>query len=291
LQEYGRCLLKAAEAARLAPSPLVGTASMATGAARAQLTRRFEMLARIAKANGKSYGRLTQGLAAAAALGLIAASAFAARGAVLDRRLTLADAQALVANAPAGDEGSSFPMVVDELVLEQLNRYVGTPDGRRFMRGALDRMQDWRALVESRLAARGLPLELAAIPIVESGYRPLPESENPTGCCSGLWQFRRETARRYGLRVDDRIDERRIEPKATEAAIRYLIHDHEVFRDWPLAVAAYNMGEVAVRDAIAQGGTGDAWELARRGKLERYLSAVMAAIIIVKNPSLVDGTD
>lgn len=280
--EYGRCLLWATQSAGGTRKPLVGTAGMAATSSGKILRKRLEMLSR---SNGIKGRRIAVWATAAAATMSVAGGALAARGILQDQRITMVQAEAMADEIRVT---SDFPIVVDELVLEQLNRYVGTPDGRTFMQRALVRMKEQRSMVESTLLQQNLPVELAAIPIVESAYANLPESDNPIGCCSGIWQFRRQTGRQYGLRIDDSVDDRRDARKATTAAVRLLEHNYDVFRDWGLAVSAYNMGEQAVQRAIDEGGVRDPWELARRGKLERYLSAVMAAVIVVKNPILVD---
>ena len=61
-----------------------------------------------------------------------------------------------------------------------------------------------------------------------------------TAGAAGIWQFMPDTARRYGLRVDDAIDERLDFVKATDAAMRYLNNLHTIFGDWTLVAAAYN---------------------------------------------------
>src|SRR4051812_26196046 len=131
---------------------------------------------------------------------ILASPARAARS----RRLALHEARAL----------ASGLMPVDETVLIELNRLVATRDGRRQMRDVMARMDDYRPLVEGTLTAHGLPTELAAIPIIESGYANLPGQA--AACrCAGLWQLTRATARKFGLRVDHKRDERRAELKAT----------------------------------------------------------------------------
>jgi membrane-bound lytic murein transglycosylase D len=112
---------------------------------------------------------------------------------------------------------------------------------------ALSRFESFRPQIESVLQSRGLPAELAAIILVESGANP--EALSPKGA-RGLWQLMPETARRYGLAVDEVRDERLDVQKSTEAAARYLGDLHAQFGSWPLVFAAYNTGEQNVQRAM-----------------------------------------
>jgi membrane-bound lytic murein transglycosylase D len=98
------------------------------------------------------------------------------------------------------------------------------------------------------------------------------------------------TARNYGLRVDSQADERLNPARLTDAAMRYLKSNNLMFRDWLLAILAYNAGERAVSQAIHATGSRDAWTLVRRGyeSDKDYLAKVMAAVLIMKNPDSVN---
>lgn len=189
-----------------------------------------------------------------------------------------------------GEEGE-FPIIVNELVLEQLNRYIGTVQGKEAMKKALRRMETYRFLIEGKLKNYNLPFELLAVPIIESAYQNLPESQNPL-FAAGLWQFIRATARNYGLRIDRALElDERLDPElATDAAARYLLANQLRFKDWHLAVLAYNMGENNVQKAINKVGSRNAWDLITAGYEgdKNYLAKLIAAILIMKNPALVD---
>lgn len=97
----------------------------------------------------------------------------------------------------------------------------------------------------------GLPSEFALIPFVESRYRADARSR---GGPAGLWQFTAGTARRHGMRVQGRIDERLSVVASTEAAVRYLSRLHRMFgRDWQQTAMAYNAGEGALRATRRKG--------------------------------------
>jgi hypothetical protein len=99
---------------------------------------------------------------------------------------------------------------------------------------------------------------------VESGFNP--SALSPKGAL-GMFQFMPGTARRFGLRVDGRVDERLDAARSAVAAARYLNFLHGMFGDWKLALAGYNAGENRVLEAIREGGTRDFHELSRRGLL------------------------
>jgi len=113
---------------------------------------------------------------------------------------------------------------------------------------------------------------------VESGFNPAAVS--PKGAL-GMFQFMPATARRFGLQVDTRVDERLDPTRSAVAAARYLNFLHGRFGDWKLALAAYNSGEQRVASAVERGRTRDFYELSRRGLLPEetrlYVPRVLAA--------------
>ena len=121
--------------------------------------------------------------------------------------------------------------------------------------------------------------------MIESSF--LPHARSPKSA-QGIWQFMPKTARQYGLTCNASIDERSDPEKATRAAARYLSYLHVLFRDWYLAMAAYNAGEGKVLKAMARTGFTDFWQLAASGQLkaqtQSYVPAVLAMTLISKNP-------
>jgi membrane-bound lytic murein transglycosylase D len=104
----------------------------------------------------------------------------------------------------------------------------------------------------------------------------------------GMWQFMAGTARRYGLRVDQWIDERLDPEKSTIAAAAYLRDLYNMFGSWALAQAAYNAGEVKVSRAIRATGSSDFWTLAKTNHLRMetrdFVPAIHAATLIAQDP-------
>jgi hypothetical protein len=284
-RDYAECLLRAA-AARAAPVPFATSLTMR--ARRALLTRRILMISRQPTAIRASL-RLAAATAAAA---MLVVTACASDDLVADHRVSGEQASALARQASS----TGFTIVAADVVVEALNRRVGTPDGRAHARGALQRAAPLRAIIDRHLDAHGLPLALAAVPLVESGYDNLPApsaaelaADKSRFDCAGLWQFIPPTARRYGMRVDRQagIDDRTDIDKESDAAARLLRDLHAELGDWGLALAAYNQGAKHVHRAIAAEGTRDPWELIRRGAINNYAAEVMAAAIVIAEPSLV----
>jgi peptidoglycan lytic transglycosylase D len=132
---------------------------------------------------------------------------------------------------------------------------------------------------------KGLPEELVFTAMIESGFDPLAASR---AGARGLWQFMAPTARRYGLRVDNWLDERLDPEKSTVAAARHFLDLYAVFGSWNLAQAAYNAGERTVLEAIRAMGTSDFWALSRgrwlKDETKNFIPAIQAATLIAREP-------
>lgn len=134
--------------------------------------------------------------------------------------------------------------------------------------------------------ARGLPMEIALLPIVESAFDPFAYSH---GRASGLWQFIPGTARRFKLDIGYWYDGRRDVPEATRAALDYLEILHAFLGDdWLLALAAYNSGEGNVRYSVRKnerlGRPTDFWSLDLLPETEGYVPRLLAISALVKEP-------
>jgi membrane-bound lytic murein transglycosylase D len=119
-------------------------------------------------------------------------------------------------------------------------RFDTVQDMREKFQGFLDRGGEYAPMILERLEARGMPLDLLYLAMIESGFEPAATSH---AAAVGVWQFIPATGRRFGLAIDRAVDERRDPVRATEAALDYLEFLHRRFGSWYLAAAAYNTGE------------------------------------------------
>ncbi len=133
-------------------------------------------------------------------------------------------------------------------------------DSIRWQLGQSDRYKEglirsgaYRTHIESVVQAKGMPVELAALPHVESSFHPGAFS---SAAASGMWQFMRETAQRF-MRVDAIVDERLDPYRATYAAMDMLQADYRALGSWPLALTAYNHGVNGIARAVRETGTTD----------------------------------
>jgi soluble lytic murein transglycosylase-like protein len=152
------------------------------------------------------------------------------------------------------------------------------------VRAAVRRVQQLRPTIEPILRQEGVPSELSAIVLVESGGQITALS--PKGA-RGVWQFMPGTARRYGLAVSAERDERLDVNKSTRAAAHYLRDLYQQFGDWKLAFAAYNAGEQAVEHAAARTGRRNfpSIQSALPQETRNYVPAVLNAMAILgSNP-------
>ena len=281
-QAYCSCLLRVAESA-MGQRVTSICASMLGSGVGSMLKRRVEALL-MRRASGSR--RWPEVVLAGVVLATMAGTAMAFSSTIRDRRISPEQAQRMLAVAR---RGSDFPFIVNEPVVAQLNCLLGTPDGRAFVRASLRRMQEHQALITAAVARYGLPAELLAVPLVESGYRNLPPNGNPRRG-AGLWMFIEPTARRFGLAIDGDIDERLDVALETEAAMRMLGGLHEHFDDWGLALLAYNAGERMVDEAMRATGSRNPWRAVEQGfeNDADYLARVMAVALIMKNPALLE---
>jgi membrane-bound lytic murein transglycosylase D len=145
----------------------------------------------------------------------------------------------------------------------------------------LKRSTRYFPMIEKMLAEAGLPDDLKYIALAESALRP--HAGSPKGAI-GFWQFLPETGRRYGLTVNDTMDQRRSLSASTKAAIAYYSDLYERFGSWGLAATAFNMGEEGLEAEIITQGVRDFYRLYLPLETQRYLFRILSAKVILRSP-------
>ena len=151
---------------------------------------------------------------------------------------------------------SPIQLPYNSIVRGYINRYTDSRYGT--ISRILGMSQYYFPLIEDELLKEELPVELRALPIIESALSTTAVS--PMGAV-GLWQFMPSTGKSYGLEVNSLVDERRDPVRSTQAACRYLKDLYAIYNDWSLAIAAYNCGPGNVNKAIARSGGKNFWEI------------------------------
>jgi membrane-bound lytic murein transglycosylase D len=190
---------------------------------------------------------------------------------------------------PAGDlwqrirDGFGMPNLDNALVQEKVAFYVQRPD---HLKRLFERSRRYLFYIVEELERRGLPTELALLPMVESSFNPMAYSR---AHASGLWQFIPGTGKRYDLTQNWWYDGRRDIVASTGAALDYLKDVYDMHGDWQLALASYNWGENAVARAIeknrAAGLPRDYSSLRMPLETQQYVPKLQALKNIIANPS------
>jgi membrane-bound lytic murein transglycosylase D len=180
--------------------------------------------------------------------------------------------------------GYALPDTSQDGVDREIETYRSKPDflDRTFKRGSR-----YLYFIVTELERRGMPLELALLPVVESAFNPVAYSRSRA---AGLWQFIPSTGKHYGLAQNWWIDERRDVQRSTMAALDYLQYLNRYFDgDWYLAIAAYNGGEGTVKAAVqrnaATGRPTDFFSLQLRAETRDYVPKLLAIRRIVGDPA------
>ena len=174
-----------------------------------------------------------------------------------------------------------FKFSSNTLITQFLNYYQGR--GRPTMEAGLRRSGRYMQMARKIFREEGVPEDIAWLGQVESAWRPTAYS---WAAASGLWQFIPSTGSRFGLRQTAWVDERNGFEKATRASARYLRWLYNRYRNWELAIGAYNTGEGNIDRAIQRAGVADFWTIypyiARETR--NYVPNILATILVAKSP-------
>jgi membrane-bound lytic murein transglycosylase D len=179
--------------------------------------------------------------------------------------------------------GFAFDEVQEPAIDQQLAWFEHNPE---YLARCFQRAQRYLYHVVTEVEARGMPLEFALLPVVESAYEPFAYSSSRA---AGLWQFIPATGVRFGLKEDWWYDGRRDVVESTRAALDYLQALHDQFDgNWLLAIAAYNVGEAWVQRAIdynrAHGLPSDFWHLNLPAETRAYVPKLLALKRLMAEP-------
>ncbi len=180
--------------------------------------------------------------------------------------------------------GFSMPDLDSPLVADRQAWYLNRPD---LLKRIFERSRRYLHHIVGELEKRGMPTELALLPVVESSFNPLAYS---SARALGMWQFIPATGKTYKLQQNAWFDQRRDIVASTGAALDYLQTIYEMHGDWHLALASYNWGENAVARAVvknqAKGLPSDYRNLKMPAETAYYVPKLQAIKNIVAQPHL-----
>ena len=186
---------------------------------------------------------------------------------------------------PTSDESVNFDVPVH--VNKEVKNYVVyfSRDRKKVMQRWLARAPQYLPMIKGIFQEYGLPEDLAYLAMIESGFNPNARS---SAGAAGMWQFIKGTGRRYGLVINNHVDERLNPEKSTRAAAKYLLDLYKRFGSWYLAAASYNCGEMRVQRELGKSNNRNFWELSANkclpNETKNYVPQMIAATIIAKNP-------
>lgn len=149
---------------------------------------------------------------------------------------------------------------VNNSIVELFIKYY-TTIGRKYLEKAFENMQKYYPVIAKKLQEHNLPLELAILPIIESAYS---EYARSSSGALGLWQLMPFTAKINGCKITEYVDERMEIMKATEAAIKFILHLKATFNNWDLILAAYNGGGNYLLQQMRKYRSDNFWEFSKK---------------------------
>src|SRR5215471_15857405 len=183
-----------------------------------------------------------------------------------------------------------IPIEMQPLVAQYIQFFQGP--GRKWFRKWMSRSTRFIPMMTPLLERGGLPRDTVYLAMIESGFSP---GATSWARAAGPWQFIASTGRRFGLRQDFWVDERRDPLKATVAAGKYLNELHDALGHWYLAWAGYNAGGEKLRRMMERRGTNDFWSLSDGKGLAKetkhYVPKLIACALVAKHPKAFGFSD
>lgn len=193
---------------------------------------------------------------------------------------------AIGGTALAGDD-DLWDRIRDGFSLDEANpqlvrvheRWFSTHSGH--LQRAAERSRPYLYHIVEEVEKRGMPMEIALLPMIESAFNPMALSPRKA---SGIWQFIPSTGRIFGLDQNAWYDGRRDVVQATQAALDYLEKLYGMFGRWDLALAAYNCGEGCVQRAQKRSRNQDYAHLRLPNETRNYVPKLLAVRNVIRNP-------
>ncbi len=193
------------------------------------------------------------------------------------------------------DEIKTTSIVSDELAFAGQPVPMATPAVKRRFYTELATSKYWRFIatnltvksdryfpvVRPILKKYGIPDDFKYIPLMESGFT----NKVSVSGAAGPWQLMPETAKHYGLLMNNQIDERYNLALSTDAACKYIAHLHHQLGDWTLAAAAFNKGLDGIKNAVARQKTASYYTLKLNPQAQHYVFRILATKEVVEHPS------
>jgi len=186
---------------------------------------------------------------------------------------------------------TKFSLEVNPRVQKEIDAIVANPESKKEFKEAVLRMSGYRMLVEPILVQAHLPLELLAVPLVQTGYINRVPKDDEDG--AGIWRFTPFTANMYGLITNDpseepassTMDDRLDVQKETRAAAAYFEHLYDLYHDWRLVLMAYCEGEGMTSEKLGQRPGANPWVVDSMMPDEKScLAQTMAVLYLLRHP-------
>ena len=165
----------------------------------------------------------------------------------------------------------------DRAEVEVFRQHYLTPRGEKQLTDALENAISYRLYVRKSILEQGLPPELEYLPVVESNYKTHAKSKSGA---IGVWQFMENSVKPF-LVLNEYVDERYDPWKSTDAALRKLTDNYNYFKDWPIAIAAYNCGTGAMIRALAKSPEKDFWYMVEHNYLPAQTASYVPKLLAI----------